>query len=221
MGRGWSKSLGTSISPTAHLDGRPDGQWVAFDSAGIGGLANLWIVEAEGGRARQVTNGPGHNAVPSWARDGKRLYFCSDRSGRTEIWRVPAEGGAAEQITRRGGFVGVESADGKTLYYTKSDAGTEGLFALPLAGGEEKHLLTDEVVRRCFAVLPEGIYYIAPRDENTCELRFYEFARGVNRVIGDIERPIAFGLSVSPDHKTFLFSRPVTGADLMLIENFR
>ena len=41
------------------------------------------------------------------------------------------------------------------------------------------------------------------------------------KVIAEIERPVAFGLSVSPDQKTFIYARPVTGADLMLIENFR
>jgi hypothetical protein len=90
-----------------------------------------------------------------------------------------------------------------------------------LQGGEENHVLTDEVVRRSFDVVLDGIYYITPRDENLCEIRFHEFANGRKRVIGDIERPVAFGLSVSPDHKTFLFSKPVTGSDLMLIENFR
>ncbi len=199
----------------------PDGRWVAFDSVGKEGRTAVWKVEAEGGPPRQLTHGPGHDAVPNWSRDGKRVYFYSDRSGRPEIWHVPAEGGAAEQITRKGGFAGIESADGKTLYYTKSDAGTEGLYALPLAGGEERRVLSDVIVRRSFAVVPGGIYYIAPRTEELCELRFHEFAGGRSRVISEIERPVAFGLSVSPDQKTFLFSRPVTGSDLMLIENFR
>jgi hypothetical protein len=39
--------------------------------------------------------------------------------------------------------------------------------------------------------------------------------------VSEVDRPVAFGLSVSSDRKTFLFSRPVTGSDLMWIENYR
>lgn len=199
----------------------PDGRWLLFDSSGKDGQLDVWVVEAGGGQPRQLTHGPGNSGIPSWSRDGKRMYFNSDRTGRPEIWRIPIEGGDAEQITRKGGFVGLESADGQTLYYTKNDTGSDGMYAQPLAGGDEKHVVSRVVVRRCFAVVREGIYYITPRDPEWCEIRFYDFASGQTRVIGDVERPVAFGMSVSPDQRTFVYSRPVTGSDLMLIDHFR
>jgi Tol biopolymer transport system component/DNA-binding winged helix-turn-helix (wHTH) protein len=213
-----TKNLGRSTGSPVWS---PGGQWIAFDSAAQGGGTDVWIVEASGGPPRKLTSGPGSNAVPSWSRDGKSVYFVSSRSGRNEIWRMPVDGGAAEQVTRNGGFAGQESSDGKTLIYTKSDSGSEGLYSVSLAGGKEKQLLADQVVRRSFDVVPRGVYYMAPRDESLCEIRFHELATGHSQMVGEIERPVAFGLSVSPDQKTFLFSRPVTGADLMLIESFR
>ena len=197
----------------------PDGKWIAF--SGGKQESHVWIVESGGGPSRQLTQGHGEPKVPSWSRDGKQIYFTSNRSKRAEIWRMPSEGGAAEQITRNGGYLGFESADGTTLYYTKSDQGNEGIFSLPLSGGQEKQVIAEEIVRRSFTVVPEGIYYIAPRDEKTCEIRFYQFANGRKQVIAEIDRPVAFGLSVSPNRRTFLYSRPVTGSDLMMIENFR
>jgi Tol biopolymer transport system component/DNA-binding winged helix-turn-helix (wHTH) protein len=199
----------------------PDGRWISFDSNSNDGKLDVWIVEAGGGQPRQLTHGPGGSGIPSWSRDGKRIYFKSDRTGRPEIWRIPIEGGDAEQITRKGGFVGFESTDGKTLYYTKNDTGSDGLYAQPLARGDEKHVVSGVVVRWCFFVVREGIYYITPRDPEWCEIRFYDFANGQTRVIGDVERPVAFGMSVSPDQRTFVYSRPVTGSDLMLIDHFR
>lgn len=68
------------------------------------------------------------------------------------------------------------------------------MYAQPLAGGDEKHVVSRVVVRRCFAVVREGIYYITPRDPEWCEIRFYDFASGQTRVIGDVERPVAFGM---------------------------
>ncbi len=199
----------------------PDGQWIAFDAQGKNGLWDVWKLEAGGGPPRQLTAGPGNNGMPSWSGDGKRVYFSSSRSGPYEIWCVPAEGGTPRQITHRGGHVGFKSADGKTLYYTKSESGAEGIYALPLGGGEEKQVIADQVALRGFAVFANGIYYLTARGKNLYEIRFHEFASGRNRPIREIEGPLSLGFAVSPDQNTFLFSKAATGADLMLIENFR
>ena len=199
----------------------PDGQSLAFHSTGKDGRRDVWIVEASGGLPRQLTREQGDNGGPSWSGTGKSVYFSSDRSGRNEIWRLPTAGGAAEQITRRGGHTALESMDGKALYYTKRGDGAEGLYSLTLSGGNETLVFPDPIIRTAFDVVHDGIYYVTPRDENLCDIRFHEFATARSRVIAVIERPVAFGLSVSPDRKTFLFSRPVTGSDLMMVENFR
>ena len=74
-----------------------------------------------------------------------------------------------------------------------------------------------------------GVYYIhaapccaAGRDQVRYEVRFLEFASGRRKTLQEIEGSLNSGLSVSPDRRTFLFSKIVNeGADLMLIENFR
>lgn len=199
----------------------PDAKWFAFGSSKKGGSNDVWIVASDGGPPRQLTNAPGNHGNPSWSHDGRFMNFSSDRSGRREVWRMPVEGGVARQITQNGGIVPIESFDGKTLYYLKDPSSKEGIFALPFAGGVEKRVLSDPIVRFSFDVVADGIYYITPRDEKFCDIRFYKFADGRTQVVAEIERPVAFGLSVSPDRKTFLSSRPVTGSDLMLIENYR
>ena len=199
----------------------PDNQSIAFVSSIKAGESHVWTMNATGGMQKQLTTEPAGRENATWSRDGKWVYFASDRSGRLELWRVAAQGGPEQQFTSSGAKMGMESADGKTIYYMKSNDGNEGIFARPVAGGQEQLLINDPIVRLSFAVLAEGIYYITPRDENRCDLRLYEFATGQKRFITEIERPVAFGLSVSPDRKTFLFSRHVTGSDLMMVENFR
>ena len=200
----------------------PDGRWLAFDARGKDGGWDVWVVEASGSSPRQLTHGPADNVVPSWSRDGSSIYFASKRSGRLEIWRIPAGGGTAMQVTRSGGHTAFESTDGKTLYYTLSEDGAEGLYAKLLPDGEERHVLKEGVAARGFAVVSDGVYYLHARGQGSYEIRFQEFAGGQTRVIGDIDRGLSFGLAVSPDRKTFLFSKYTDGgSDLMLVENFR
>ena len=63
---------------------------------------------------------PADDAVASWSRDGKWIYFASNRSGEDQVWKMPADGGEAVRVTRKGGFVAFESPDGQWVYYTKS-----------------------------------------------------------------------------------------------------
>jgi hypothetical protein len=55
------------------------------------------------------------------------------------------------------------------------------------------------------------------------ELRFLSFATGEHKTLNRFEGRYRFGLSVSPDRKTILYSgsKPSAGDDLMLIRNFR
>jgi Tol biopolymer transport system component len=54
-----------------------------------------------------------------WSRDGKRIYFGSNRTGRFEIWKMPSDGGPAVRITKGGGIASIEGRDG-FLYYAKT-----------------------------------------------------------------------------------------------------
>jgi Tol biopolymer transport system component len=197
----------------------PDGHWIAFEARGEDGRPNIKVVESSGGQAWQLTSGPFNNSVPSWSRDGKRIYFASNRTGQFEIWRVSSQGGAAEQITHDGGYKSIESPDARILYYTKG-GGDGPLYARPMAGSEEKQVL-DEVRNQGLEVFEDGIYYLGRGRPLKTEIRFHNFVSGHSRVIGEIVWP-GLGLSVSPDRKTFMYSlwAPV-GSDLMMIENFQ
>src|SRR5262249_61160257 len=72
------------------------------------------------GSPRRLTTEPFENNVPSWSRDGRWIYFASNRSGTGQIWKMPAEGGQAAQVTKQGGFAALESTDAKPLYFAKA-----------------------------------------------------------------------------------------------------
>jgi len=213
-------NIGNPFSGTPRWS--PDGRWLAFDAFDKGSGWDVWVVEASGSSPRRLTHGLADSAIPSWSRDGSSIYFESNRSGRSEIWRMPAGGGTAVQVTQNGGFVAFESTDGKTLYYTLSESGAEGLCAKRLPDGKEKQVLKEGVAHRGFAVFSDGVYYIHELGVSRCEIRFRGFAGEQTRLVGEVEGTLDDGLAVSPDRKTFLFSKySDAGADLMLIENFR
>jgi Tol biopolymer transport system component len=203
----------------------PDGRQIAFDSYITEGHGEVYAVNAEGGRPRRLTTATGtsNNAVPSWSRDGKWIYFASDRTGAWQTWKMPAEGGQAVQVTKKGGMAAFESPDGKTLYYAKGQ-NAPGLWKLPVQGGEETHVL-DQLGAGYWgywAVVQDGIYFY---NINTKAIEFFSFATHKITPIAKPEKaPLRYnpGLAVSPDGRWLLYAQiDEDTSHIMLVENFR
>jgi len=170
-----------------------------------------------------VTDHPADDAVASWSKDGRSIYFVSNRTKSWEVWKMPADGGAATQVTRNGGYVAFESVDGELLYYAKRLE--EGkLWRMPVRGGEETEVL-DNIEGSSYAVLDNGIYFIRPPEAGgSPALEFLEFATSSIQHIASIPQLAVWrGLSVSADGRYALYTQEdqVPGSDLMLVENFR
>jgi Tol biopolymer transport system component/tRNA A-37 threonylcarbamoyl transferase component Bud32 len=202
----------------------PDGRTIAFDSRSDDGQWDIWTIGIDGLGLRQVTHDPLCAIVPSFSRDGRWIYFGSNRTGRHEVWRVAAAGGTDEQVTHEGGSVPVESFDGRTLYYLRTWWGA-ALLARPTSGGTERTILPCVNVKS-YAVGPQGIFHVDCNPPETLfpsqrALRYWDAATGRDRVVGTFEASVTEGLSVSPDGRSILYDRSTQTIDLMMIENFR
>ena len=199
----------------------------------------MYTVAASGGKIRRITSHAAADSVPSFSRDGKWLYFSSNRSGTFQIWKIPVSGGDGDavQLTHNGGYVAFESWDGSDVYYTQAATGSGSLWRIPASGGEPVKLMED-VTERAFSVLKEGIYYIEqrprpatpharvataqPSAHAVARLRFFSFVSQRLTTITDLAGAVSLGLSASPDGRMVLFSAIDSSAnDLMLVENFR
>jgi Tol biopolymer transport system component/DNA-binding winged helix-turn-helix (wHTH) protein len=201
----------------------PDGQWLTFAAVANGNF-NIHIVQAAGGFPRQVTNEADDHLSPSFARDGRSIYFYSRRTGRDEVWKVPVSGGPSVQITRNGGVEAIESPDGRFLYYTKRkgwDWSPIGLWRIRLPDGEEEKIASG-VHTMGWAMFKGGVAYLN-FDAKPRTLDFFEFATERTRSFMKFERPPAWtGLSMSPDGRWILHGRlETTGADLFMLEDFK
>jgi Tol biopolymer transport system component len=113
------KEILASLKGAARPAVSPDGKWLAFNSTEQ--EEDLFVMNAEGGDLRQLTNGGYRNRGPRWSPDGKRIAYFSTRSGDWEIWTTDFGGSDFRQVTKLGGqnvAWPVWSANGSTLAYT-------------------------------------------------------------------------------------------------------
>jgi len=115
----------------------PDGREIAFTSV-KGDNADIWIIPAEGGTARQLTTSPASDIAPDWSPDGQQIAFTSARSGNRDIWIIPAQGGTARQLTTNQTTDAVPrwSPDGEWIAFQSSrSSGIQGIWIIPVKGG--------------------------------------------------------------------------------------
>jgi len=199
----------------------PDGRQIVFDST-IQGNADVYVISAEGGKPRRLTDSAASDSGASFSRDGRWIYFSSDRGGEVRIWRMPGNGGEVLQVTKTGGQLPVESLDGKVLYYLKGRQPRDSLWRVTLADGEERQVI-ESVYAQNFEVVNDGIYFIPQADQQgRYAIHFLNSASGKTQPIAPISKDVMYGFAVSPDEKTILYTQvDQEGSDLMLVENFR
>jgi Tol biopolymer transport system component len=150
----------------------PNGNMIAFDGR-PDGTADIFVLDADGGTPRRVTEHPANDLASSWSRDGNSVYFASTRSGAWNVWRKAADGhgGEAIQVTLNGGFSALEAADGSGLFFTH--AGQPGLWFLDFSNGEESQLPVDVAAEdwASWGVASDGVYYLR-RGQPTTVMRF-------------------------------------------------
>ena len=132
---------------------RRDGQgWAPI------GFRHIFVVSADGGTARQVTDGPYNHGSPTWTSDGSRILFSGLRAEdaehqyrESEVYVVDVYTGEVEQLTSRRGPDGdpVPSPDGRYIAYqgypfTTDTYRENGLWVMD-ADGSNPRLIADEL----------------------------------------------------------------------------
>jgi Tol biopolymer transport system component len=188
--------------------------------------SEIYVISAEGSSPRRITTGTSDDVVPSWSRDGRWIYFVSNRTGDNQVWKVPAEGGEAVQVTKKGGFAAFESPDGRYLYYAKN-LNAPGIWRVPVDGGEETQVLDQPRAGYWgyWALVDGGIYYVNTEVKSHPTIEFFSFATGRRKQLAVMEKAASLwmpGLAVSPDQRSILYAQVDRDeSDINLVENFR
>jgi Tol biopolymer transport system component len=105
----------------------PDGRRFAYVEGGTGAtdVTRLWTSSASGGGDVPLTDGRTSVWSPTWSRDGRNVFYVSNRGGSMDLWQqaVEQDGSAVGEplaVTQGLGIrSAVFSADGMRLAYTR------------------------------------------------------------------------------------------------------
>ncbi|HEX8071284.1 MAG TPA: winged helix-turn-helix domain-containing protein [Pyrinomonadaceae bacterium] len=119
----------------------PDGKIVYSSIAS--GAWDLWLMNADGGEARQLTVDARSNYGPAASPDGRYVVFVSNRTGGPfHVWRMNADGSNQVQLTNGDGenFAHV-TADGRwVIYATGGFRNDSYVWKVPIEGGQPVRL---------------------------------------------------------------------------------
>src|SRR5207249_2870844 len=111
----------------------PGGKWVVFSATDVDLEANtkishLWIVPANGGESRRLSETPNHEERPRFSPDGKRLIWTSKATDPAQIWMCDFSSesgqlvGKPHQVTNisTGADGAIWSPDGKNIVFVSA-----------------------------------------------------------------------------------------------------
>jgi eukaryotic-like serine/threonine-protein kinase len=87
-----------ALAPGRYTNPRisPDGTRVALDIPGAN--RDIWIWNLQRPSLTKLSGGPAEDLLPVWSRDGRRVFFASDRTGNFDVYSRAADGASNEKV---------------------------------------------------------------------------------------------------------------------------
>ena len=148
-----------SLKRAASPEISPDGRWVAYTIRETNWDDNayeteIWLADVSTGASRQLTNGKKSSQSPSWAPDGSKLAFISDRTDKRQIYLISPQGGEGEALTSLEDGVSsfAWSPDGRTIAYSATEPKTAAIKDREKKYGEYQVIEQDHRMTHLFAI---------------------------------------------------------------------
>ncbi|MEO1582869.1 MAG: Tol-Pal system beta propeller repeat protein TolB, partial [Pseudomonadota bacterium] len=139
----------------------PDGRELALTRSDADGNLDIYLVPVIGSGETRLTQRRSIDTEPAWSRDGKTIYFTSDRGGAPQIYEVPVSGGDVSRVTFEGRYNARPrvSADGEAIAVVHDDRGNFRVAVQDLASGSLQ-VLSDGALDESPSFAPNGAQLI-------------------------------------------------------------
>lgn len=138
----------TGVGAITNPSWSPDGQRLAFTGIS-GGIANLYVVDIQGGRAQQLTQDRHADLQAAWSPDGRTIAFATDRGPQTSFERltfsplklalydVEAHEVRIIDVFDNAKHINPQfSPDGESLFFVSDRGGISNVYRLHLPSGD-------------------------------------------------------------------------------------
>lgn len=186
----------------------PDGQWIALE-ARTEGRPDVMVISSGGGAARRLLVGPAEHRSPLWSRDGKSIYFVSNRAGKLQMWKSTPSGSGVELVCDCNASDMAEAPDGKSLIFF--NAPERGFWEVGLPSGSPHKIprLEEANARRWWTVGANGLWFYDDLKKQP-GLFVYSFTTKKVSHVMDFDRMLPVStpsLAISPDGRSIIYSR--------------
>ena len=127
-------------------DWAPDGSQIVFVSDRDGNN-EIYVMSADGGDVRRLTNHPASDSRPRWSPDGRRILFRSLQPGNSELLEMNADGSDVRRLTDNPAtdWFADYSPDGRWIVFGSDRSGAQAVYVMPAAGGTATQITPDEM----------------------------------------------------------------------------
>ena len=97
----------------------PDGKRIAFRRMLGESNSEVFLANADGSDARNLTNDPAFDGWPTWSPDGTKIAFASNRRGSYEIYIMNPDGSKVRKVANNEGRATAPqwTKDGKNIFF--------------------------------------------------------------------------------------------------------
>jgi TolB protein len=229
-----AKQVMQATGDTWGLSWTPDSR-IVFISDQTGD-AEVWIMDADGGNSKPLTNDKVFKTTPVVSPDGQSIVYTSSLGGG-QIFKIDINGGNSTLIAANASADNPDiSPDGKWVIFSAYDGGVQRVLRVPIDGGNPQ-VLTDYWATEprysrdgtrfaCFIVNEKTQEFsklaIVPADGGP-PIKIFDAPRNVNIGRGPVWTPDDKGITmiVAPGELQNIWVQPVEGGEAKAMTSFQ